>query len=115
MGCPQGLIYGGKATILTKQIVGVLTTIAWSSSFTYIILKIIDYTVGLRVSAVKELQGLDTAVHGESIVAGHMVTNNTVKSYEDQEFNLLMELPSLLKDVNITNANNASNNRMDSF
>ena len=72
--------------MLTKQLVGMLTTVAWSSVWTYIILKVIDRTVGLRVSTSKELQGLDTAVHGESIVAGHAVASNAVApgSYADE-------------------------------
>ena len=41
---------------------------AWSIFFTYIILKAIDFTIGLRVSADAEEKGLDLAIHYESLV-----------------------------------------------
>jgi Amt family ammonium transporter len=47
------------------QIIGVLATAAWCGILTWIILKILDATVGLRVAEEQEVEGLDLASHGE--------------------------------------------------
>jgi Amt family ammonium transporter len=47
------------------QIVGVLAAASWCALVTYIILKILDATLGLRVSEEHESEGLDLAQHGE--------------------------------------------------
>jgi Amt family ammonium transporter len=62
-GEPLGLLEGG--TILTGQIVAVLVTWVFSIVVTFILLKIIDLTMGLRVSQENEVQGLDYSQHGE--------------------------------------------------
>jgi Amt family ammonium transporter len=61
---PSGLI-DGNAHQLRNQLMGVL--IAWALAIvgTLIILKIVDATVGLRVSEDEEVQGLDLSQHGE--------------------------------------------------
>ncbi len=61
---PSGLI-DGNARQLLNQFVGV--AIAWVLAIvgTLIILKIVDATVGLRVSEEEEVQGLDLTQHGE--------------------------------------------------
>jgi ammonium transporter, Amt family len=61
---PSGLIEGNAAQIL-NQLVGV--GIAWVLAIvgTLVILKIVDVTIGLRVSEEHEVQGLDLSQHGE--------------------------------------------------
>ena len=44
---------------------GVLVTLVYTAVASYIILKIVDLIVGLRVSEEEESEGLDTALHGE--------------------------------------------------
>jgi len=58
-------LFEGNAHQLLNQFVGVL--IAWGLAIagTLIILKIVDVTVGLRVSKDEEIQGLDLSQHGE--------------------------------------------------
>ena len=53
---------------LEKQIVGILYSIAWSGIVSFILLKSIDMTIGLRVSEEEEEAGLDASLHGETIV-----------------------------------------------
>ena len=55
----------GNAHQLLNQLVGV--AIAWVLAIvgTLVILKIVDVTVGLRVPADHEIQGLDLSQHGE--------------------------------------------------
>jgi Amt family ammonium transporter len=45
----------------------VTATLVWSFVMSMIILKLIDLTIGLRVTADEERQGLDISQHGESI------------------------------------------------
>lgn len=61
---PSGLIEGNAHQLL-NQFVGVV--IAWGLAIvgTLVILKIVDATVGLRVSEEHEIQGLDLSQHGE--------------------------------------------------
>ncbi|MEW5965790.1 MAG: ammonium transporter [Pseudomonadota bacterium] len=52
----------GQVFIQTK---GVLITILWSGIVSFVAFKLIDMTMGLRVSEEQEREGLDTASHGE--------------------------------------------------
>jgi Amt family ammonium transporter len=47
------------------QALGVAATAVWCGVVTYIVLKILDATLGLRVSEEHESEGLDLAQHGE--------------------------------------------------
>ncbi|MCK9249680.1 MAG: ammonium transporter [Solirubrobacteraceae bacterium] len=60
----QGLWYGGSFDLMLTQIVSVLITIAFVFAASYAVFKIIDLTVGLRVSEEQELAGLDISEHG---------------------------------------------------
>jgi Amt family ammonium transporter len=55
----------GNAHQLLNQLVGVL--VAWAIAIvgTLVILKVVDMTVGLRVTDEHEIQGLDLSQHGE--------------------------------------------------
>jgi len=48
------------------QALAVIVTIVWSALFSYLILKALDKTIGLRVSADEETQGLDQVLHEET-------------------------------------------------
>ena len=45
---------------------GVLTTIVWSAVVAFIAFKLVDLTIGLRVTEEAEREGLDTTSHGEA-------------------------------------------------
>jgi ammonium transporter, Amt family len=60
----SGLLYG-NADMLWIQAKSVLATMAYSAVATYILLKIVDAMVGLRVSEEEEREGLDVTQHGE--------------------------------------------------
>ena len=49
------------------QLEGVLATVAYSAIMTFIILKVIDLVMGLRVTEEEEREGLDVSQHGERI------------------------------------------------
>ncbi len=48
------------------QALAVLVTVLWSASFSFIILKLVDKLVGLRVTADEEVEGLDIVLHEET-------------------------------------------------
>jgi len=48
------------------QCIGVGVTLVWSGVVSYLILKAIDLTIGLRVSAQEEVEGLDLTQHNEA-------------------------------------------------
>ncbi len=54
------------ATQVWTQLKAVLITIVWSGVVSYIAYKIVDLTIGLRVSEEDERQGLDITSHGET-------------------------------------------------
>ncbi|HHL40836.1 MAG TPA: ammonium transporter [Deltaproteobacteria bacterium] len=61
----EGLVLGNGGQLLS-QLTGVLVTIALSAGGTFAVLKVVDATVGLRVSREEEIEGLDLSQHGES-------------------------------------------------
>ncbi|MDF3072678.1 MAG: ammonium transporter [Alphaproteobacteria bacterium] len=61
-----GLIDGNAGQVLT-QLYGVAGTIAWCALVTFIILKVVDVIVGLRVPEEVEVEGLDINLHGETV------------------------------------------------
>lgn len=63
-GGTDGLI-AGNSELFIENIIGVLAAAAYSAIVTVVILKVIDATVGLRVSGDEENEGLDTNLHGE--------------------------------------------------
>ena len=65
-GQAVGLIDGNGGQILT-QLYGVASVAAFCAVGTWIILKIVDAMIGLRVTRDEETEGLDTALHGERV------------------------------------------------
>jgi Amt family ammonium transporter len=57
---------GGMGNQVLVQAISVVATIAYAMVVTWILLKIIDAIMGLRISPEEEEQGLDTTQHGES-------------------------------------------------
>ena len=64
-GSPVGLVEGGGYDLLGIQLMAVLFTILLTVEFTFILLWILERTMGLRVSQDEEMEGLDLSLHGE--------------------------------------------------
>ena len=60
----SGLFYGGGAAHLGVQALGVVTIAAYTVLVMFLVFKLIDKTIGLRVSAEEEIEGLDITEHG---------------------------------------------------
>lgn len=50
------------------QAIGAFGTLVYSGAMTWLILRILDWVVGLRVSTDQEFDGLDVSQHGEQLV-----------------------------------------------
>ena len=61
----SGLIDGNPGQILV-QLQGLGATLVYCGVATWLVLKVIDLTIGLRVSREQEIEGLDLHLHGES-------------------------------------------------
>jgi Amt family ammonium transporter len=61
---PLGLV-DGHATQILNQGIGVLIAISLAAAGTFVILKICDALIGVRVTAEVEEEGLDLTQHGE--------------------------------------------------
>jgi Amt family ammonium transporter len=55
----------GNLAVMGPQIVGVAATAAYAAVMTYIIVKVLEKTMGLRVDEEVEREGLDVNLHGE--------------------------------------------------
>lgn len=66
IGPASGLLFG-NATQFSAQILSILVVSIYTAAATFILLMIIKYTIGLRVHPRIEAEGLDLALHGESV------------------------------------------------
>jgi len=62
----DGLLAGGGLALLGKQAVAVLATFVFSFGGSFVLLKLVQVTVGLRVTEEEEAAGLDLAQHAET-------------------------------------------------
>ena len=73
----NGFIYGGNPTQLGIQMVGSFATVVFVLVTMGLIFKMIDVTVGLRVSRTEELRGLDIGEHGMESYSGFQIFSTT--------------------------------------
>ena len=62
-GYADGVSMGGQ---VATQIISVLVTIVWTGVISFILFKIIDAVIGLRVPEDEEREGIDATQHGEA-------------------------------------------------
>ena len=62
VGYPEGMTMGKQVMV---QITGILAVGAWSGIVTWILLKLSDAFIGMRVTPDEETEGLDTVEHNE--------------------------------------------------
>ena len=61
----DGLLYGNPGLLLT-QIIAVGVVMIYAAVVTFVLLKVLDLTIGIRVSSDEEERGLDLSQHGET-------------------------------------------------
>ena len=85
-GVGVGLFYGGGLGQLGVQVLGVIGIAAYTLITMFIVFKIIDKTIGLRVPAKIEIDGLDVHEHGlTSAYSGFSITDVTDMTVEANE------------------------------
>ncbi len=74
LGAPmEGLLYGGGFGALGIQALGVFACLGFVAGAMWIVFKVIDSTMGLRVSKKTELRGLDIEEHGMESYSGFQI------------------------------------------
>jgi len=63
----NGWLADGNAHQMIVQFCDVAAVFGYCAIATYVILKVIDWTIGLRVAREVEIEGLDINLHGESV------------------------------------------------
>ena len=75
-GVGKGLFYGGGLSQLGIQLLGLITVDAYVLIVMFLVFKVIDKTIGLRVPAEVEIDGLDIHEHGlASAYAGFSISD----------------------------------------
>lgn len=64
-GGGTGGVLEGNLSIMGPQIISVIATMIYAGGVTFVLIKILDATMGLRVKEEQEQEGLDTSLHGE--------------------------------------------------
>ena len=62
----DGVLFGGGSKLLVNQLIALGATFVFSFVVTWVVAKILDATIGLRVNQEDELVGLDQSQHAES-------------------------------------------------
>ena len=68
-GGPAGLFFGGGLEQLGKQALGALVVSVYAFAVSYVLARLIDRTIGFRISAEDEAGGVDFAQHAETAYA----------------------------------------------
>src|SRR5437763_7420835 len=62
----NGVFFGGGAELLGNQLLAVVSTLVFTGVLSFLLAKVIDMTIGLRVDRDAEAQGLDLSQHAET-------------------------------------------------
>lgn len=65
-----GLFYGGGTKLLSVQALGVVSVSLFAFTATFLVFSVLKKTVGIRVSALQEYEGLDVNEHGITAYSG---------------------------------------------
>jgi len=85
-GVGKGLFYGGGLTQLGIQALGFVSVAAYVLVVMFIVFKVIDKTIGLRVSPKVEIEGLDIHEHGlTSAYSGFAISDVTDHGMDENE------------------------------
>lgn len=81
-GGANGLFEGNPHQVLI-QIVGILATWVFSGVGTFILLKIVDLVMGIRVTKEEEIMGLDVSLHHESAYPENLTPNELPQFFKE--------------------------------
>ena len=69
----EGLLYGGGFGALGIQCLGVVACLGFTAISMWMVFKVIDSVIGLRVPLETELRGLDLEEHGMESYSGFQI------------------------------------------
>jgi Amt family ammonium transporter len=72
----EGVFLGGGGELLKDQVVAAAVTLVFSFVVSFVLAKVIDRAIGLRVSIDEELEGLDRSQHAETAYAMNELMSN---------------------------------------
>ncbi len=91
---PVGLIDGNSTQIL-NQLFGILIAVLLATVASYVILKLVDLVIGIRVSETDEVAGLDSTQHGEQAY----IFDERLSTFEAEESLVYQEVPDSINDI----------------
>ena len=86
----RGLFYTGNAKFFLIQLLGSFSVIVVTAIIMFIVFKLIDLTVGLRVDTVVEIEGIDSHEHGLKSAYGDFLINDYLDKAEREEIEKLV-------------------------
>jgi len=78
----SGLFYGGGVAHLGIQALGIVCIAAYTVVVMFLVFKLIDKTIGLRVKAEEEIEGLDITEHGMASAYADFVSSSPLMGIE---------------------------------
>ncbi|XP_062583260.1 putative ammonium transporter 3 [Saccostrea cucullata] len=123
----SGVFHGGGFYLLGVQLLAVVVISVWSAVLSLVVLMILKFTVGLRLSVDQELMGADYSEHmiGHETLVEHMIQDYIQDSHETRETPLSSvsgkvnscadELQLCEKDGNIENKKRKEQNKCVTF
>ena len=109
-----GLFFGGGVSQLGTQIIGIVAVFVWTVVTSFIVFKIIDMVIGLRVDEETEITGLDKNEHGTvaypeffgiedtALEPALMKAKKKAQSIAEGKEEIMMETPSLNINPSLT-------------
>jgi len=76
-GGVNGMLFGGGAAQLAAQATGVVSVFAWAFASAFVMFRVLDRIVGIRVSREEELKGLDIVEHQSEAYADFPISAST--------------------------------------
>ncbi|MDD4700224.1 MAG: ammonium transporter [Oscillospiraceae bacterium] len=83
----NGLFFGGGLSLLTKQMIGILSVAAFVFPASLLIWYAIKKTIGIRVTLVEEIEGLDIGEHGNSAYPEFLTRKPTYSAIAEPDSN----------------------------
>jgi ammonium transporter, Amt family len=77
-------LFAGNPVQLWHQVIGILATVAFSGIGSWVLLKLVDVTMGIRVTREEELMGLDYTLHRESAYPETLSADELAKIFKPQ-------------------------------
>lgn len=85
----NGILYGGGFEQLTIQAIGAFSVALWAIAVSFVVISILKYTVGIRVTLEQEIAGLDNSEHNIDFDV-----NEKKKTLDEEEVIISNNIPS---------------------